>query len=214
VLTPIQIARVEPSYPPALTRFLGDHAPERISTLGDLAILQQKTIALFCSRKCPGGLILQTYDLAQYLRDAGVTVIGGFHSPMERECLTILLRGTQPLIVCPARGIEGMQNRPKFKRPLADGRLLLLSPFAKTVRRGDKRTALDRNRFVAALADRMFVAYADPLGKTAAFCRELLAWSKPLYTLASPANAELIALGAKPLEPGQSHELCSDVAGA
>jgi len=200
----MQIARADPAYPTALKRYLAEDAPEHVSALGNLAVLQQKPIALFCSVKCPGNLILQTYDLAQNLRQAGVTVIGGFHSPMERDCLTILLRGSQPIIVCPARSIETMRIPPEFRQPLADGRLLLLSPFAKTVRRGDERTALYRNRFVAALADRIFVAYADPQGKTAAFCRELLAWNKPLYTLPSPANAELIALGAKPLGPDMS----------
>lgn len=53
-------------------------------------------LALVCSVKCPGDLILKTYDLAQQLREAEVTIIGGFHSLMERECLTILLRGNQP----------------------------------------------------------------------------------------------------------------------
>jgi hypothetical protein len=62
-----------------------------------------------CSVKCSGNAILQTLDLAQQLRDAGVPVIGGFHSPMERECLRILLRGSQPIIVCPARRLQGMR---------------------------------------------------------------------------------------------------------
>jgi HEPN domain-containing protein len=44
----------------------------------------------------------------------GVTVVGGFHAPMERECLTILLRGAQPVILCPARNI-GMRIRPEYK---------------------------------------------------------------------------------------------------
>jgi predicted Rossmann fold nucleotide-binding protein DprA/Smf involved in DNA uptake len=191
------IPKTHPDYPAALRRCLGDAAPESIRHIGAPGILQRRSLALFCSRKCPGNLILQTYDLAQHLRDAGVTVIGGFHSPMERECLTILLRGTQPVIVCPARSIETMRIPSEFKQPLADGRLLLLSPFARTVRRGDKRTALDRNRFVAALADRIFVAYADPQGKTEGFCREVLAWGKPVLTFDSAENANILGLGAR-----------------
>jgi hypothetical protein len=77
--------------------------------LGDLNILDQKSLALFCSVKCPGNLILHTYDITQRLRQSGVTVIGGFHSPMEQECLRILLRGTQPVVVCPARSLSGMR---------------------------------------------------------------------------------------------------------
>jgi len=33
-------------------------------------------------------------------------VISGFHTPAEKECLRILLRGAQPIIICPARSIE------------------------------------------------------------------------------------------------------------
>ena len=94
-----------------------------------LAIVYQK-LALFCSVKCPGNLILQTYDLACALRDAGVTVIGGFHSPMEKECLSLLLRGMQPVIICPARSIERLRLPTSWKALLAEDRLLLLLQLA------------------------------------------------------------------------------------
>ena len=84
---------------------------------------------------------------------------------------------------------------------MADGRLLLLSPFADAIRRADDETAQQRNRFVAALADRIFVAFAAPRGKTEFFCREIVAWQKPLYTFAGNANENLLALGAKPIDP-------------
>ena len=67
-----------------------------------LKILERRLLGLFCSTKCPGDAILQTYDLVRALRDAGVAVIGGFHSPMEKECLDLLLRGNQPIVICPA----------------------------------------------------------------------------------------------------------------
>lgn len=43
---------------------------------------------------CLGDVILKTLDLMCELRDADAYVVSGFHSPMERECLNILLRGT------------------------------------------------------------------------------------------------------------------------
>jgi predicted Rossmann fold nucleotide-binding protein DprA/Smf involved in DNA uptake len=186
-----------PYYPVNLSRNRSNHAPQVINAAGDLAILGRNPLALFCSVKCPGNLILQTYDLAQKWRDAGVTVISGFHSPMERECLNILLRSPHPVIVCPARGIP-KRIPPDWKRPLEEGRLLLLSAFPATVRRATVETAHQRSRFVAALANAIFVAYAEPNSKTEFFCREIIAWGKPLYTLASDANQTLIAFGAKP----------------
>ena len=185
-------------YPANLKFCLDNDAPKSITAGGNLAVLRPKILALFCSTKCPGNLILQTYDLAQKLRAAGVTVIGGFHSPMERECLRVLLRSPHPVIVCPARGLP-KRVPPEFRQPLEEGRLLLLSPFADTVRRADQETARQRNRFVAALADQIFVSYAAPNSKTEFFCREIIAWRKPLFTLADPANENLLALGARPI---------------
>jgi len=195
------ISQADAAYPPALRVHLRDEAPGRIAAIGDIAILRVKTLALFCSVKCPGNLILQTYDAACALRDAGVTVIGGFHSPMEKECLTLLLRGTQPVVICPARGIEGMRVPGEWREPLAQGRLLILSPFDNRHRRPTEELSQRRNDFVAALADEVLVAYAAPGGKTDQFCRRILRWGKPLLTLADDATALLIALGAKPMKP-------------
>lgn len=188
------------SYPSGLLKYLGDKAPKRVAALGNIDLLRCKALALVCSVKCPGTLIVQTYDFAQGLREVGVPVIGGFHSPMERECLRILLRGKQPIVVCPGRSLHGMKLPKEYKDPLDQGRLLLLSPFSEKHRRPTMETAMYRNHFVAALADRIFVPYAAPSSKTFEFCRALVSWQKPLYTLASEANAELVALGAQPLE--------------
>jgi len=195
---PVHLNLSDQRYAAGLTTYLGSRAPESVSVLGNLEILERKSLALFCSVKCPGNLILQTYELAQKLRAAGVTVIGGFHSPMERQCLEILLRSPHPVIVCPARGVP-KRVPPEFRRPLEEGRMLLLSPFADDVSRADEESARERNRFVAALADRIFAAYAAPNSHTELFCREIIAWKKPLYTFPCSANENLLALGAKPI---------------
>jgi len=175
---------------------LGGAAP-RIAALGDVGLLRQRKVALFCSVRCPGNLILKTYDLACSLRDAGVTVIGGFHSPMEKECLTLLLRGRQPIIICPARSIEGMRLPRPWRGPVDEGRLLLLSPYPANQNRATADRACARNVFVAALADEVFVSHASPGGKTEQFCRQVVTWGKPLCTFDAPENAGLLALGAR-----------------
>ena len=84
----MEIARLtddNPAYPVALKSILGKDAPPSVAFSGNLDILLGKKLALFCSARCPGKLILETYDLAQNLKDAGITIIGGFHSPIERE---------------------------------------------------------------------------------------------------------------------------------
>jgi predicted Rossmann fold nucleotide-binding protein DprA/Smf involved in DNA uptake len=186
-------------YPSSLQKYLGRHTPSVITGLGNLDILNHKKLAFFCSVKCPGSLILKVYDLSQSLKQAGVTVIGGFHSPIERECLRILLRGPQPVIVCPARSLKGMRLQAEYKDPIKKGQLLLLSPFKESKNRNTVEAANERNRFVAALADTILVAHASPNSKTERFCHEVLSWGKPLYTLESDANINLIRLGVKPI---------------
>jgi len=154
-------------------------------------------MGLFCSSKCPGGLILQTYEYIRELYEPDLTVVGGFHSPMEMECLTLLLRNKQKVILCPARSIENMRLPLPLKRPLAEGRLLLASPFEKGHRRATEGAAHLRNQFVASISDQIFVAHAAPGSKTEAFCQELLEQGKRLVTLASEHNAALIANGAQ-----------------
>ena len=193
----IYLSRGDMDYPATLPVYLADQSPARIAALGNLEILRERKLALFCSVKCPGDLILKTYDVARALRDAGVTVIGGFHSPMEKECLALLLRGRQPVIICPARGLEAMRLPVEWKKPLDERRLLLISPFEEKDRRVTARLATKRNEFVVALADEILVAYAEAGGKTERFCRKTLEWRKPLLMFESKEHEDLLAAGAE-----------------
>ena len=85
---------------------LGEHAPKTLTCLATSPYYLKPNISLFCSVRCPGDKILSAYDSARRLRDEAVTVISGFHSPVEKECLRILLRGKQPIIICLARAME------------------------------------------------------------------------------------------------------------
>jgi len=196
-MTVTGIERADARYPSVLRKYLGDKVPDRIFALGDLDILRQKTLALFCSVKCPGNLILQTYDLVRELRDAGIVAISGFHSPMEKECLSLLLRGKQPIIWSPAKRLTVNRLPKEYAEPISEGRLLMLSPFGEKVKRARQDIARFRNEFAAALADQVFVVYAAPEGKTESFCKKVLGWGKPLLTFNSPSNAALLASGAR-----------------
>jgi predicted Rossmann fold nucleotide-binding protein DprA/Smf involved in DNA uptake len=167
----------------------------RLWAVGHVGILKTRLLGFFCTTRCPGNVILRTYDLAQALRAAEVPVIGGFHTPMEKECLDLLLRGPQPLVVCPARSIERMRFPVTWRQPLAENRLLVLSAFEAHHRRPTAELAAHRNRFVATLADALFVAHAPAGSKTARFCAEVMAQGKPMYTLNLPENAGLIQEG-------------------
>jgi hypothetical protein len=142
-------------------------------------------------------VILKTFDAVTAMRDEGRTLIGGFHSPMEWECLGILLRGRQPVIWVPARSIGGMHLKPQLQPAFAAGRLLILSPFEPKHKRIMVALADARNRFVGALADRVFIAHAAPASRTLALAEALRDCEKPLLTVDDPANEILLEFAAK-----------------
>ena len=98
-----------------------------------------------------------------------------FIRPVEKECLRILLRGSQPVIICPARSLENMRLPPDWKNPLADGRLLILSCFAGRNHRVTTSLAVRRNEFVAALADEVWFAHIAPGGKMQSLAHKIAA---------------------------------------
>lgn len=124
-------------------------------------------------------------------------MIGGFHSPMEQECLRLLLRGKQPVVLCPARGIERMRLPREWTDPIEAGRLLVLSPFPAEQARITTVLAAKRNRLVTGLAAAVFIAHASAAGQTAALAHEVLALGKPVWTFGCPANALLEIAGVK-----------------
>ncbi len=191
----VKIYKDDTYYSQSLNQYLGEYAPATVDAVGNLDILKNKPLAVFSSSKCPGSIILKTYDLMKKIRDMGITVISGFHSPLERECLNVLLKGKQPIIYCPARNIDGMRINPEFKKPLEDGILLILSPFSKKEKRISSERALERNRFIAAIADKILIPHAEPNSKTEIFCRELLDKGKSIATFDNPHNRNILKLG-------------------
>ncbi|MHC1729753.1 MAG: DNA-processing protein DprA [Syntrophobacteraceae bacterium] len=169
---------------------------QKLWAIGDLHILSNPLVAFFCSSKCPGQVILRVYDLARSLRDAGITVISGFHSSMERECLEFLIRGDQPIVICPARGIDGMRLPSKWQKAISGKRLLLLSPFDPNHRRSTNALPETRNRFAADLADSVLVAHAAEGGKLEKLCLVLMVQGKAVNTLDVGENVSLIKKGA------------------
>jgi predicted Rossmann fold nucleotide-binding protein DprA/Smf involved in DNA uptake len=147
------------------------HAPETINwrgrslwAHGNAALLDEPLTALLCSRACPGAKIIEAMDLAQRWRAENRAVISGFHTAVEKECLRIFLQGPQPLVICPARGLDPFQLPTDWRTKYKRGEVLILSPFDSTVRRPTKETAEVRTRLVVELADECSVIHASHRG--------------------------------------------------
>lgn len=173
------IRPADADWPSSLAPRLGARAPIALYAIGPVALLANRRTALFCSAQTPGEAILRAHDTARRMRDKGVTLISGFHSPIEKECLQILLRGKQPIIVCPARAIEAMRIPGDCRAAFDADRILFLSPFTNQPARVTKESALRRNEVVAALADEAYVAHMESGGKTDRIVKKLIEWKVP-----------------------------------
>ena len=169
-------------------------------TIGNLDILDEKLLGVFCSIRSPGSVILNTYDCMRILRDS-VAIVSGFHAPIEKDCLDILLKGTQPIVVCPARGIARMRIARAWKKPIDMGRLLILSPFDDKQKRPTVSTAQQRNHLVAKLGRSFLIPYADAGSKTEQLGRKIIQAGTNVYTFSSGKNRTLMQSGAIVIEP-------------
>lgn len=192
-----RIEQGDSDYPATLLERLGPDAP-RLYAMGEVSLLRRRLLGLVCSIRCPGSVVIRTLDAARVLRDAGVAVVGGFHSPMEKACLEILLRGDQPVILCAARGLAGLRIGQQARRAVEAGQMLVLSPFAESVRRMTAGQAVQRNHLIAALADALWVPHAVPDGRAWATVRAALARGQPVFAFEDEANGALFELGAQP----------------
>lgn len=136
-----------------------------IATLGDISIFDLSKVGFLSSRKVPPAAVMKCYDWATEMRDQGVCVMGGFQSPLEKDVLTFLLQGKQPVIWVLARKLWTPRGVPKaYRAAIEEGRLLVVSPVAQSVARVNARTAAIRNRYILEHSEEVVFAAIDSAG--------------------------------------------------
>ncbi|MCU0858664.1 MAG: hypothetical protein MUC65_09715 [Pontiellaceae bacterium] len=132
--------------------------------MGNPALWTGKKLGVLCSRNAPR---------PKSIPKAAV-FFGGFHSPMEKEIFEKLLDCKQPVIYCPAWGLEGALS-PAVLEALEQNRMLMLE---MKNRDGDLAAAEQRNRFVLESADELWLPHVTPGGMLDRLIRELNMRSK------------------------------------
>jgi len=105
---------------------------------------------------------------------------------------SILLRGDQPMIICPARSIEGMRMPFEWKQAIGQERLLLLSSFEKKHRRMTAALAEQRNQLIISVADKVLFIHAADGSQTAQLAHANILQDKTAYTLNFQENRNLL----------------------
>jgi predicted Rossmann fold nucleotide-binding protein DprA/Smf involved in DNA uptake len=170
-------------YPARLSIRLGQGAPESLHVLGPAEALSLRMTAFLCSRETPGSTILRAFDQAAAWREAGTCIVSGFHSPMEQECLEILLRGKQPVIWMLARALTRPRLPRSQRKAFDDGRLTIVSPFKGTETRTTADLARKRNDFAAAMAEEVYFAHIREGGSLETLAADVARWGVPAFII-------------------------------
>lgn len=165
-----------------LQSFFADNPEQTVSLCGNSEILSDQKIGFLCSSNSSGTAILKVFERANRWRKERTTIISGFHSPLEREVLEILLKGTGRIIIVPARSIETMRLPQDWLTAFTENRLLIISPFTNTPRIS-RVTATKRNQFVIQIADQIVFGYISDGGKVEKLRRESASRNKPFEIL-------------------------------
>jgi hypothetical protein len=148
----------EPKHLGSWDRFT-NRPPTRLHASGNLSLLDEPATAFLCSTKCPGDKILEAYEWARHQCDSGGTVISGFHTPVEKDVLAILLRRGANIILTAARDLP--KTVPKELKPAwEENRLMILSPFGYgQITRPSRESCSLRNRFVLGYTKERYIPH-------------------------------------------------------
>ena len=141
-------------------------------SIGNTDLLKLPKTAFLCSRKVPASVVLKCYDWAIEQREKANCVISGFHSQLEKDVLHYLLKGKQPIILALARGLK-VKLEPELIAPIEQGRLLIVSPFDKTVKRVSQTNSEIRNKLMITLSDQVVIGFASTGGNLEKLLQEL-----------------------------------------
>jgi predicted Rossmann fold nucleotide-binding protein DprA/Smf involved in DNA uptake len=138
---------------------------------GNLSLLEKNPVALLSSYQCAAEKVLATHQQCKIWSETGQTVLSGFHSPVEKMCLSHLLRDKGNIIISPARGIW-KKIPADWEKAMKEERLLIVSIFPPEINRISADRAVARNKFICDLAEEIYISYLVKGGKMEKFFRE------------------------------------------
>lgn len=198
---------LDASYPRLLKAGLGrSHIPPVLFTMGDLDILNRKTIAVIGSRNANETSLAFTRETAQYLAGRGANVISGNARGVDRSAYEGAISTDGYTTVVLPHGIHKLSKvqmralQPKIEA----GKVLLLSQFHPDAPWLVSR-AMERNHVVTGLAQIVIVAESDSKGGTWEGAHNALKQGRSLYVRQAdnsnilPGNQLLIEKGGRAL---------------
>ncbi len=151
-------------WPEGVSQALTGPKPDFLHAVGNPALLDEPLLGLLASRNCPGQTFLDTLELVPVWVRQGRVILSGFHSPLEQQVLRSVLRRKGRIVKVLARGMSVYQPPEEERESLQQGTMLVISAYPGRIDRTTRETALERNRFILALASELVIPHLSSAG--------------------------------------------------
>lgn len=152
--------------------------------MGEKALFSVPMTAFFASHQCSGAAIRAAMDWALQQVKARQVVISGFHSPLERSVLEVLLTADAPAVLALVQDPTRIRLPAPWKQAAQRGTLAIIGPAAVRGRL-TAEMASERNEWVAAMASQFVIAHAAPAGGLATQVERWRKEGRPIVMLSS-----------------------------
>lgn len=215
----------DPRYPGRLRERMKDEAPT-LYIHGPLKLLDRFNLAIIAADSIAGQALMAMSDSFMTIRQYAMNFIGPWQSVGELEAFTYVLETKydperrRSLTACTARGLArenwdnflgdrfgykgpftGFAQKEEFYRRAREEELLWLSITPPEQKRFEREYIILRNRVACALADAIYVLFAEKGTKTLSVVRQARETGVPMFTCqysddkATDVNKDLFALG-------------------
>jgi predicted Rossmann fold nucleotide-binding protein DprA/Smf involved in DNA uptake len=166
--------------------------PRKLWGIGNAAILGAPLLGIISARQVNSDLASISSQLLEQLACLNeAAFIGGWHSPLEKEALQILLAKTVPIVLCIPKALNRFVPTVDVDNRVSQGQALLLTHCSPRVKRISRDASIRRNQLVISLATALLVLSAPPGSVSFELAKSALRRGKPVLTPEHLVNKEL-----------------------
>ena len=151
-----------------------------MSSLGNTDLLERHLVAFFASRSVTPEAESRCIAWAESICNTDSVVISGFHSPLEKKILNVLLEHKHPVVLFLGRAMY-KRIPVEYQEAIDEDRMLI--DTVRDFERHSWNSAQTRNWYVARIADEIFLSPFDSDSMLSPMHHCFTHYSKKLVTI-------------------------------
>ncbi|MDD2740663.1 MAG: DNA-processing protein DprA [Rhodocyclaceae bacterium] len=154
------VSRADADYPQRLKTQLREKSPALLYGCGDISLLDSGGLAIVGSRHVDDSLVNYTLEIGRLTARSGKALVSGGAKGIDQAAMRGALSAGGKVRGVLADGLEKMALEREYRNPLLNGQLVLISPYDPNAG-FNVGHAMERNKFIYALADASLVVSSD-----------------------------------------------------